>query len=198
MTTGPTDKQVIAAINRVQQGQHSRDELVKMRDNALAFLARGISDAQFLIDEINQTPIAPLHSHYLFMGFCPGATLENRQDEKWMSEGFCKFDFIESAHQYARFCKMLVGDIIILKKRNIREQTMRLYGHGIIKRAMDAQASAKKYYRVDWFKPEVEIEVPLMACNSTVDVRKIALVQDAMPAEFWDWLKSGTPTCPPQ
>lgn len=195
---GPTDKQVIAAINRVQKGQHSREELWQIREHALAYLARGNDDAQFLIDEINQTPVAPLHRHYLFMGFCPGATLENRQDETWMSEGFCKFDFIDSTHQYNRFCKMHAGDVIILKKRDIMQQTMRLFGHGIIKRVVQSQLSVKTYFRVDWFKPETEIDVPLMACNSTVDIRKLGQVEGAMPSEFWEWLKTGVPTCPPQ
>jgi hypothetical protein len=75
---------------------------------------------------------------------------------------------------------------------------MKLFGHGNVKRVIQAKASGKQYLRVDWIKPEIELEVPLMGCNSTVDVRSIEVVEGSMPAEFWDWLKSGTPTCPPQ
>lgn len=198
MSTGPTDKQVIAAIARVRSGEHSRADLVQLKANAEAYLARGNSDAQFLIDEVNATPVSPLHKEYVFMGFCPDADFRNRQDEKWMAEGFCKFDFLESEHQYRRFCDIRAGDVMILKKREKFGETMKLFGHGVVKRVVDSKASEKQYLRVDWFKPETEIEVPLMGCNSTVDVRSIDVVEGSMPAEFWDWMKSGTPTCPPQ
>lgn len=198
MSMGPTDKQVIAAINRIKSGQHPRDELFAIRDRAFAYLAKGNADAQFLIDEINQTAVAPLQKAYVFMGFCPDADFRNRQDEKWMNEGFCKFDFLESEHQYRRFCKIHSGDLIILKKREKFGETMRLFGHGIVKRVIESKASEKQYLRVDWFKPDAEIEVPLMGCNSTVDVRDREVVAQTMPEQFWEWLNSGTPTCPPQ
>ena len=195
---GPTDKRVIQAIERVRTGQHSRAELVQMKKNAESYLDGGNADAQFLIDEVNGTPVAPLSKEYVFMGFCPGADFDNRQDETWMEEGFCKFDFLESEHQYRRFCDIHVGDVIILKKREKFGETMKLFGHGTVKRVIQAKANGKQYVRVDWVKPEIELEVPLMGCNSTVDVRSIEVVEGSMPAEFWDWMKTGTPTCPPQ
>jgi hypothetical protein len=198
MSSGPTDKQVIAAIERVRNGQHSRAELVKIKSNAEGYLAKGNADAQFLIDEVNATPAAPIYREYVFMGFCPGADFDRRQDLKWMADGFCKFDFLESEHQYRRFCKILPGDVLVLKKREKFGETMRLFGHGIVKRVVDSKASEKQYLRVDWIKPEIEIEVPLMGCNSTVDVKSIDVVEKEMPTEFWDWLKTGAPTCPPQ
>ena len=115
-----------------------------------------------------------------------------------MAEGFCKFDFLESEHQYRRFCDIHVGDVMILKKREKFGETMRLFGHGTVKRVIQAKASGKQYLRLDWFKPESELEVPLMGCNSTVDVRSIEVVEKSMHPEFWEWMKSGSPTCPPQ
>lgn len=191
MSDGPTNKQVLAAIERVRNGKHSRAELVKIRDNAEAALAKGTSDAQFLIDAVNATPVAELHREYVFMGFCPDADFSNRQDEIWMAEGFCKFDFLESEHQYRRFCAIHAGDVIILKKREKFGETMRLFGHGIVNRIVPANATELQYLRVDWVRPAAEIEVPLMGCNSTVDVRSIEVVESSMSAEFWDWMRSG-------
>lgn len=198
MPQGPTDKMVIDAIARVRNGEQTRSGLMKIKTNAEVFLSRGVADAQYLIDEINQTPLAPLQKEYVFMGFCPDADFRNRQDEKWMAEGFCKFDFLESEHQYRRFCDIHVGDVMILKKREKFGETMRLFGHGIVKRVVQSKATEKQYLRVDWFKPETEIEVPLMGCNSTVDIRSIDVVEKSMPPEFWDWLKLGKLTCSPQ
>lgn len=193
---GPTDKQVIRAIERVRKGEHSRTDLLKLKTNAKLLLSKGNTDAQFLIDEINRTPVTALQKEYVFMGFCPGGDINNRLDSEWMEEGFCKFDFHESLPQLERFRRIHTGDVIILKKREKFGETMQLFGHGVVKKLLETEHSQPQYLRVDWFKPDANIEVPLMGCNSTVDVRSIAEVEKNMPDAFWDWLNSGNLTCP--
>ena len=41
-----------------------------------------------------------------------------------------------------------------------------------------------------WSTQKEIIEVPLMACNSTVDIRTIEQVKDVMPDEFYQWLEN--------
>jgi hypothetical protein len=47
---------------------------------------------------------------------------------------------------------------------------------------------------MNWSNQKEIIEVPLMACNSTVDVRSIEQVEDEMLTEFFTWLNSGQKT----
>lgn len=83
---------------------------------------------QAIIDEA-----CPSELEYVFMGFCPGANVTNRQDEKWKSEGICDFLFFSSKHQADRFNKIAPGDLIILKKRKVIGKTMTLHGHGRVR-----------------------------------------------------------------
>jgi hypothetical protein len=34
----------------------------------------------------------------------------------------------------------------------------------------------------------MKFEVPLMACNSTVDIKLMSQVEEQMPEEFFEWL----------
>ena len=64
---------------------------------------------------------------------------------------------------------------------------MKLYGYGRIKRiAYDEENT--RYFEMDWSAQEQEIEVPLMGCNSTVDVKSMLEVEKQMPDNFWQWL----------
>ena len=40
-----------------------------------------------------------------------------------------------------------------------------------------------------WPMGSSEIEVPLMGCNSTVDVKSREVVENEMPEEFYSWLQ---------
>jgi hypothetical protein len=41
---------------------------------------------------------------------------------------------------------------------------------------------------MDWSQQQTVIEVPLMGCNSTVDIRTTEQVESQMPPEFFDCL----------
>jgi hypothetical protein len=45
--------------------------------------------------------------------------------------------------------------------------------------------------KVDWSSQEQVIEVPLMGCNATIDIRDSDKVRAEMPAKFFEWLNHG-------
>jgi hypothetical protein len=175
-------------ITRIRKSKFSRAELMRLRVNAKAKFDAGDSDAVFVLNEIDVT--TPADTHIVFMGFCPGANFEERLDFEWKNKGICTFDYLESEHQLERFRNIFPGDLLVLKKRHEFGKSMRLYGHGRaigVKYDMDNN----RYLEMAWSKQDSVIEVPLMGCNSTVDVRTIEQVADQMPEDFYDWLGEG-------
>ena len=49
------------------------------------FLENNPEEILRLIETIS---VPPLQQQYVFMGYCPGALLENRQDDIWIADGF--------------------------------------------------------------------------------------------------------------
>ena len=173
-------------IERIRSGAMSREQLVKLRRNAERLLKEEDQDAKLVLDELDQGK--PSDEKYVFMGFCPGASVENRLDKDWKEKGICTFTFTESEHQLERFHETFPGDLIILKKRQQFGKTMRLYGYGRARSwAFDEQGN--RYLLMDWSEQSDEIEVPLMGCNSTVDVKSREIVENEMPEEFYSWLQ---------
>jgi hypothetical protein len=173
-------------LDSILAGKFGRAELLRLRKNAASLLAKGDKDAATVISAIDES--VPTDTSIVFMGFCPGATLENRLDIEWKEKGICTFIFLESEVQVDRFNDIWPGDLIVLKKRHKFGESMRLYGHGRA-RAVRYDENGHRYLEMDWSKQETILEVPLMGCNSTVDVRSMAQVTDAMPKAFFDWLK---------
>ena len=64
---------------------------------------------------------------------------------------------------------------------------MKLYGHGRVK-SVAYDENDMRYLLMDWSSQEEIIEVPLMACNSTIDIKAIEQVEEVMPETFWQWL----------
>lgn len=148
-------------------------------------VARGDRDAQAVLDEIDRA--TPADRYVVFMGFCPGADFENRLDVGWREQGVCTFVFHESEQQSERFSGILAGDLIVLKKRERFGETMRLYGYGRVT-GFKCDADGHRYLTMEWSPEQTVIEVPLMGCNSTVDIRTMEQVESQMPPEFFDWL----------
>lgn len=172
-------------ISRIHSGEMSRADLAGLRDNAIRKLAAGDVDAQSVILAIN---IAKAKDQYiLFMGFCPNAYFSERLDTEWKAKGICRFDYPESTHQFERFSSICVADLVVLKKREHFGKTMRLYGHGRVT-GIAYDEDNVRYLKVDWSLQDDVIEVPLMGCNSTVDIKKIETVETEMPEEFYLWL----------
>lgn len=176
-------------IEKIRRGELPRAELAQLLDNARGRASSGDKNALAVIQAINDTGVSPADRQFAFIGFCPGGDIANRLDRKWISEGICEFGFFDSPVQHRRFKDIMVGDRLILKKREAFGATMRLYGHG---RVSEILKSGERL-RVEWTTRMGEILVPLMGCNSTVDVRLIERVEREAPEEFWHWL-DGKPT----
>lgn len=172
-------------ISRIHSGEMSRADLTGLRDNAIQKLAAGDVDAQAVISAINIAK--PKDQYILFMGFCPGADFSERLDTEWKEKGICRFDYLESTPQLERFSRICIGDLVVLKKREQFGKTMKLYGHGRVT-AVDYDDDSIRFLKVDWSSQDEVIEVPLMGCNSTVDIKNIETVESEMPAEFYRWL----------
>lgn len=175
------------AIQRIKSGSMSRAELVKLKRNADDKYEQGDLDAKHVIDAINNA--TPADSYILFMGFCPDANFNNRLDIEWKGKGICRFDYHESEHQVERFNSICKGDLVVLKKIEKFGKTMALFGHGRVS-GIAYDDNNIRYLEMDWSNQEQVIEVPLMACNSTVDIRSIEAVEDEMPGEFYEWLEA--------
>lgn len=172
-------------IDQLRKGSLTRAQIAVLQENAKRLLNKGDEDAKFVLDEIQYSK--PTDTSILFMGFCPEADFSNRLDIHWKEQGICRFDYLESEVQLNRWYEVCVGDLIVLKKREKFGKTMKLYGFGrVIKICRDEEHV--RYFDVDWAEQSTEIEVPLIGCNSTVDIKSMALVEQEMPAEFWYWL----------
>ncbi|BBP00341.1 hypothetical protein [Sulfuriferula nivalis] len=175
-------------IDKVKSGTMSRDDLDKLKQNAEEKVAKGDLDAQAVILAIQIAK--PSDSYILFMGFCPNAEFENRLDIEWKDKGICRFDYLESESQLERFNTIRTGDLVILKKIQQFGKTMRLFGHGRVK-SIAYDENNIRYLVMDWSDQAEIIEVPLMGCNSTVDIKSMKAVYDEMPDEFYSWLGLG-------
>jgi hypothetical protein len=174
-------------IDKINSGTMSRDDLCRLKRNAEEKLAQGDTAAADVLSAIKFAK--PADTYVLFMGFCPDADFNNRLDVEWKEKGVCRFDYLESEPQAERFNTICAGDLVILKKREVFGKTMKLFGHGRVK-SFAFDENNIRYLVMDWSEQEEIIEVPLMACNSTVDIKSIEAVEDEMPDEFYQWLKT--------
>lgn len=173
-------------IEKLNRGEYSREAISKLKKNAENLYNGGDTDAKAVLDAINIS--IPPDDYILFMGFCPGADFSERQDIKWKEKGICTFDYLESEVQAARFMEVFPGDLVILKKREKFGESMKLFGHGRVK-SIAYNDAGNRYLIVDWSTQDNIIEVPLMGCNSTVDIKNMDAVLKQMPDEFFSWLE---------
>jgi TPR repeat protein len=126
----------------------------------------------------------------VFFGFCPGADFTRRLDTRWKELGICEFQYFESKIQVKRFASIEIGDLIVLKKRQVIGKTMRVYGYGLVT-GITKDDKGNRVLKVDWSSQEQVIEVPLLGCNATIDIRDIDKVRADMPDAFFEWLNQG-------
>ena len=132
----------------------------------------------------------------IFFGFCPGADFSKRLDARWKQLGICEFQYFESKIQVKRFATIDIGDLIVLKKRQVIGKTMRVYGYGLVT-GITKDDKGNRVLKVDWSSQEQVIEVPLMGCNATIDIRDIDKVRAEMPDAFFEWLAQGSGVASP-
>lgn len=172
-------------LDKIASGTYTRADLAKLRSNAVTKLAAGDMQATVVIEAIDRS--TPKDHRIIFMGFCPAADFANRRDREWKDRGVCVFDYWESEVQRTRFEGIWPGDLIVLKKRHQFAKTMMLHGHGRVTGVRHDEAG-RRFLEMAWSPQETLIEVPLMGCNSTVDVRTMERVEAEMPEEFFTWL----------
>jgi len=187
-----SEEQFTKFADKVRRKECSRTHMLKLEKIAKQEIAKGSECAKDLLEAIYTTAVPKLEKEYAFIGFCPGADFNNRQDEFWVQEGICRFDFIESDRQRERFNRIGVGDTIILKKRLHIGRTMELFNYGEVLQKKDSETTGKRYLLVDWHETDKYLIVPALGSNSTVDSRKLPMVEKAMEGHaFWEWLTSG-------
>ena len=172
-------------LDRLAAGGYTREEIIRLRSNAQQKSQKGDMDARQVLDAIGRA--SPADRRVVFMGFCPSASFDNRMDLEWKEQGICTFIFHESHQQAARFADIFPGDLIVLKKRHVFGETMKLYGHGRVT-GIEYDADGHRFLRMDWSAQDEVIEVPLMGANSTVDIRDMDRVEAEMPDAFFSWL----------
>ncbi|OFC71992.1 hypothetical protein [Alteromonas confluentis] len=173
-------------LDKLKSGNMSRSDIARLKTNAEALVAKGDEDARVVLEAINGS--TPSDGYILFMGFCPNADFNQREDIEWKREGTCRLDYPTNKSQIGRWTTICPGDLIVLKKRETFGKTMKLYGHGRVKKI--AYDDDIRYFEMDWSAQEQVIEVPLMACNATVDIKSMETVEAEMPEAFWNWLNS--------
>ncbi|GAA5188927.1 hypothetical protein [Ferrimonas gelatinilytica] len=173
-------------IDRISSGIMSRTDLVKLKANADRKLSEGDLEAKHVLNAINNATTTD--EYVLFMGFCPDADFNNRLDIGWKENKICRFDYLDSERQLERFNSICKGDLVVLKKREKFGKTMKLYGHGRVS-SVSYDENNIRFLNMDWSSQDQIIEVPLMGCNSTVDIKSIESIEGEMPEDFYDWLK---------
>lgn len=172
-------------VDLIKLGKQSREALATLRMNAQSKLFAGDHEATTVLQALNDAVV--VDDEYFFMGFCPWGKIENRLDAKWRAEGILTFDFVEDKKQRTLFDKIVAGDRVVLKKREKIGVSMSLHGHGRVA-AVD-YTTGMRAMKVDWAPFSGPITVPLMGCNETVNRRTRKAVHDAMPPEFFEWLR---------
>ncbi|WP_428503377.1 hypothetical protein [Roseateles sp.] len=182
-----TGSRYAKTLARIQSGLMSRDELQQLGRNAKTKAEAGDHEAEEVLQAL--VTATCVDTEYVFLGFCPDAQFEKRQDLEWRTSGHCSFDFLEDKAQTSRFQRIVAGDLIVLKKRHEFGKTMKLYGHGRARSPARMQGGVL-LIDVQWSNQAEVIEVPLLGCNTTVDVRSLEVLRtQAMPPSFFEWLK---------
>ena len=172
-------------LDQLNNGSLTRAQIGVLQKNAQYLFSKGDKGAKFVLDAIEYSK--PADTSILFKGFCPEADFSNRLDIYWKENGICRFDYVESEVQANRWNEVCAGDLIVLKKREEVGKTMKLYGFGRVTKICHDDENVR-YFEVNWAKQSSEIEVPLMGCNSTVDIKAMEIVEQEMTEAFWDWL----------
>jgi hypothetical protein len=172
-------------LKRISGGELTRGELRVVRENALTKKNEGDSDAQAVLQAVDSA--VAKDASMVFMGFCPNADIDNRLDTEWKAQHICTFDYDESVVQMDTFRNICAGDLIVLKKVEQFGKTMRLYGHGRVTGTTEGP-DGRRMLEMNWSAQDQVIEVPLIGCQSTVNLRSMESVEAAMPEEFFDWL----------
>lgn len=188
----------MSLIDKIKNCQYSRAELLQLRKNATRILEKKPEDPEAIevLETISTTYVPQLQENYLFVAFKPHSKIEDAVDKQWYAGGFYDLQYYEDPVQMGYYYNILCGDILITKTNSttVRQPghgKMQLFAHGVVTEIVDSKKNNHRWYKVDWKQPEYFIEVPLIGCTKAIGVRDLALVEEKMPEEFWEWLKLG-------
>ena len=174
-------------IDQIASGALTRAELQTMRERAAAKVAAGNEEAEARsVLQAIDCAVACDHG-IIFMGFCPSGDLANRVDGLWKSNGNCTFDYDESKDQMTLFRSICTGDLVVLKKTEVFGRLMSLHGHGRVT-GIRTGSDGRRELLMEWSSAvRFGTNVPMLGCQSTVNLREMNTVEGAMPQEFFDW-----------
>lgn len=172
-------------IEQIKLGNLTRDELQTMRIRAQAKLDGGDDDSRLVLQALDNA--VAKDSGIIFMGFCPNGDLSNRLDDEWKLQGVCTFDYDDSVDQMNLFRGICAGDLVILKKSEKFGQTMSLHGHGRVTGTNTGSDGRRYLEMASSFAGRFSSDVPMMGCQSTVNLRNMRAVEGVMPREFFEW-----------
>ena len=124
----------------------------------------------------------------VFVDFCPGGVVCNRQDVAWIQQGVCTFETFSSDEQWEVFQSIAIGDLLVMKRSVHFTRTMLLHAWGRVF-GCDLTEKRDRVLLVNWSHEQGQIEVPLLDRDDMMLSCEPGAVQEFMPEAFWDWLK---------
>ena len=124
----------------------------------------------------------------VFVDFCPGGVVANRQDVPWLQQGICAYDFFADEEQRNLFGSIAIGDLLIMKKDEIPKKTMLLTAHGPVT-GMGVSDEGERVLHVSWSHEYGQTEAPAFGFGKLVCIPDVEMVNQTMPVSFWRWLQ---------
>ena len=124
----------------------------------------------------------------VFVDFCPGGVVCNRQDVAWVQQSICTYESFANDEQWELFQSISIGDLLVMKKSQQFSKTMLLHAYGHVF-GFDFSDNRDRVLFVDWTYEQGQIEVPLLERDEMVVCCDQDAIATSMPAAFWDWLK---------
>ena len=147
----------------------------------------------FKMEELRQVRFEPVvltphGQRIVFVDFCPGGVMCNRQDVDWINQGICAYETFATEDQKQLFDSIRIGDVLVMKKDLAPASVMLLQAHGRMT-GFDHTEEGDRILQVDWSHEHGQIETPAMGVGKLVTMPDVAEIQSTMPLEFWRWLR---------
>ena len=125
----------------------------------------------------------------VFVDFCPGGVVGNRQDVSWIKQGVCTYESFANDEQWELFQSIEIGDLLVMKKTTQHTRTMLLQAYGKVF-GYDLTERRDRVLLVNWSYEKGQLEVPLMGGDNMVVSYAPGDVMGVMPTDFWRWLRN--------
>jgi len=132
--------------------------------------------------------LTPGGHRIVFVDFCPGGVISNRQDVAWIQQGICAFDRFATDDQKELFDSIRIGDLLVMKKDLAPTSAMRLHAHGRVV-GFDLSEEGERILLVNWSHEHGQMQAPCVGVGKLVSMPDVAAIKATMPLEFWRWLR---------